>query len=174
MSQMPPPPPPPGASEPDPEGDPRPSDAATPPTDPHAGAPAAATASDDEKLWAMFCHLSAFAALVGVPFLNVVGPVIIWLIKKEEYPLVDDQGKESVNFQITVTIVTLIIGGATGMLGLVSIFPPALCITFPMMMVAGLATIVVVVAALVMVIIAAIEAQKGVRYRYPYCWRIIQ
>jgi uncharacterized Tic20 family protein len=51
----------------------------------------------DARLWGMFCHLIAFSGYV-VPFGSVLGPLIIWLIKKDEMPFVDDQGKESLNF----------------------------------------------------------------------------
>ena len=54
----------------------------------------------DERMWAMFCHLSSFA--------HIFGPLIIWLIKREEMPLVDDQGREALNFQISITIYALI------------------------------------------------------------------
>ena len=52
-----------------------------------------------ERTWALFCHIGALAGFI-FPFGNIIAPLVIWLIKKEEYPLVDDQGKESVNFQI--------------------------------------------------------------------------
>jgi uncharacterized Tic20 family protein len=50
-------------------------------------------------MWAMFCHIAAFAFFI-FPFGNILGPLVIWLIKKETYPFVDEQGKESLNFQI--------------------------------------------------------------------------
>ena len=57
----------------------------------------------DERNLAMFCHLAALAGYL-MPFGNILGPLIIWLVKREESPIVDDQGKESLNFQITWTI----------------------------------------------------------------------
>ena len=54
--------------------------------------------------WAMGCHLAALALYIGIPFGNIFGPLIIWLIKKDEIPLVDEQGKESLNFQISLIL----------------------------------------------------------------------
>ena len=55
-------------------------------------------------MWAGFCHLAALAGYVVPMVGNIVGPLVVWLMKKEEYPLVDDQGKESINFQISILI----------------------------------------------------------------------
>ena len=66
--------------------------------------------SKDEKMWGMFCHLSALAGYIGIPFGNIIGPLIIWMVKKEQFKFVDDQGKESLNFQITITIAAFIAG----------------------------------------------------------------
>jgi len=51
--------------------------------------------SKEECTWALFCHLS------GIMF-GLLGPLIIWLIQREKMPFVDDQGKEALNFQLTV------------------------------------------------------------------------
>ena len=52
----------------------------------------------------MLCHLAALSAFVGVPFGHVLGPLVVWLIKRNEIPMVEQQGKESLNFQISMTI----------------------------------------------------------------------
>ena len=62
----------------------------------------------DERTWAMLCHFSAFFIFLPFPFSNILAPLIIWLIKKEEMPLLNDQGKEVVNFQLTMTICIII------------------------------------------------------------------
>ena len=54
-----------------------------------------------EKQWGMFTHLAALAVFIGIPFGSIIGPLIIYLIKKDEYEFVNDQGKEVLNFQIT-------------------------------------------------------------------------
>lgn len=106
----------------------------------------------DARLWAMFAHLAGLAFLLPVvPIVGgVIGPLIIWLIKKEQYPFVDDQGKEALNFQITM----LIYGVAAGLLMMV-------CVGFILLP-------AVIIADIVLVVLAAIKANDGIRYRYPY------
>ena len=126
----------------------------TPPPPP-SGSPSA-----DERQWAMFAHLSAIvAALVGLSFL---GPLIVWLVKKETMPFVDDQGKEALNFNITVMIVFAILWVLTFVtLGI------GIILTGPLMFVVG-------IGALVLVIIAGMKANEGVAYRYPFTLRLIK
>ncbi|MFP5304044.1 DUF4870 domain-containing protein, partial [Cobetia sp. SIMBA_158] len=57
--------------------------------------------------WAMLCHLSAFAGFI-VPFGSIIGPLIIWLIKKDEMQMVNEHGKKALNFQITMAIAYII------------------------------------------------------------------
>jgi uncharacterized Tic20 family protein len=109
----------------------------------------------DERQWALLAHLSGLIAsfLGGMSFL---GPLIIWLIKKDQSAFVADQAKEALNFQIAVTIalfVSFAIGAAT-------------CIGFLLIPVVGIGS-------LVFAIIAAMEANKGVVYRYPYTIRLV-
>ena len=56
-----------------------------------------------ERQWALICHLSALSGYV-IPFGNLIVPIIIWSMKKEEMPMVDRHGKEVINFQISMTI----------------------------------------------------------------------
>jgi len=65
---------------------------------------------NQEKTWGLFCHLAAFGFFVFPAFGNILGPLVIWLIKKDESPYVDQQGKESLNFQISFTIYAFIAG----------------------------------------------------------------
>ena len=109
----------------------------------------------EARTWGMIAHLSSLAGLV-IPFGNFVGPLIVWLMKKDQMPFVDDQGKESVNFQITVTIAALV-AGLTICIGIGLFLLP-----------------IVAVAAIVMAIIAGIKANEGVRYRYPFTLRLIK
>lgn len=111
--------------------------------------------SSDERMWAMLCHLSAFAGYL-VPFGNVLGPLIIWLIKKDQYAFVDDQGKEALNFQISIMIWAAI----SAVLCFVLIGIPLL--------------IAVIIFSIVMTIVAAIKANGGEAYRYPLTIRLIQ
>ena len=111
--------------------------------------------SKDERTWAMLCHFSAFAGLI-FPFGNFLAPLIIWLIKKEELPFVEDQGKEVLNFQISMTIYLLI----SGILCIILIGIPIL--------------IGLVIFCFIITIIAAISANDGTPYRYPINIRFIK
>jgi hypothetical protein len=108
----------------------------------------------DERMWAMFCHLSMFSGHF-VPFGNILGPLIIWLIKREEMPLVDDQGKEALNFQISIMIYVII------------------CIPLMFVLVGIPLLIAVVIFNIVVTIMAAIKANEGYEYRYPLCIRFL-
>ena len=111
--------------------------------------------SKDERTWAMLCHFSAFAGLI-FPFGNFLAPLIIWLIKKEELPFVENQGKEVLNFQISMTIYLLI----SGILCIILIGIPIL--------------IGLVIFCFIITLIAAISANDGKAYRYPMNLRLIK
>ena len=111
--------------------------------------------SKDERTWAMLCHFSAFTGLI-FSFGNFLAPLIIWLIKKDELPLVEDQGREVLNFQISMTIYFLI----SGILCIILIGIP---------IVIGL-----VIFCFIITIIAAISANDGKSYRYPMNLRLIK
>jgi uncharacterized Tic20 family protein len=114
----------------------------------------------------MFAHLSALAGgLVSSWFggLGVfVGPLVIWLLKREEMPFVDDQAKEALNFNITFAAIAL----ALVVLGVVT-FGIGFILTLPLLVVAG-------VAWLVLTIVAAVRANEGKTYRYPFSLRLIK
>ena len=133
---------------------PPPAPQAVPPATP-PGAPIA-DSSKDEKMWAMLSHLTALSGFLVVPFGNVIAPLVIWLIKKDTMSFVDDQAKESLNFQITLTI---------GML--ISAVLTLLCVGYILLL--GLW-----IAGIVFVIIAALKANEGVKYRYPFALRLIK
>ena len=110
----------------------------------------------DEKQWGMFTHLSALAALVGIPFGNVIGPLIIYMIKKDEFEFVAEQGKNVLNFQISWSIIFVI--SAILIIAVVGIF---LLIGFG-------------IAWLVFVIMGTIAANKGESYKYPLTYKFIK
>ena len=116
---------------------------------------AESSVSADERLWGMIAHLSALAGFI-IPFGNIAGPLIVWMIKKDAMPFVDDQGKESLNFQITVTIAAIV---------------AAVLIVF---LIGFLLLPAVGLAALVFTVIAGIKANEGVAYRYPFTLRLIK
>lgn len=117
----------------------------TPPT----AAPVSAVSQDD-KTMAMLCHLLGLLT-------SFVGPLIIWLIKKDQSRYVDEQGKEALNFQITMAIGWIV----------AAVLTPVACIGVLLYPVVGIANIV-------FCIMACIAANKGEPYRYPVCLRLIK
>lgn len=109
----------------------------------------------EERTWAMLCHFSVLSMFV-FPFGNILAPLIIWLIKKEEMPFVENQAKEVLNFQISITIYLIV--AALLIIILVGI---------PLLIGIGIFNIVIT-------IIAAIKANEGKNYRYPINLRIIK
>ncbi len=101
-----------------------------------------ATSSED-RLWATLAHLSIVAVAL-------IGPLVIWLVKKDDSAFVEEQAKEALNFHITVMIASFV-----------------LLITF-------VGPIIIGIGALVYGVIAGVEANKGVCYRYPYTLRLIK
>ncbi len=110
--------------------------------------------TQNERSWAMFCHLSAFAGFI-IPFGSLIGPIVVWSIKKDQYPLVDDQGKESINFQISMLIYFI-----------VSAILIILLIGIPLL-------IALFFFKLIITVVAAIKANEGVSFRYPLTIRFI-
>lgn len=111
--------------------------------------------SSSERTWGMLCHLSAFGLFVFPAFGNLIGPLIIWLVKKDESTFVDDQGKEVLNFQISATIYLFVTG-----------FLSFLLIGIPFLVALGIFWFVIV-------IVAAVQANEGKPYRYPLTIRFI-
>ena len=101
------------------------------------------------RTWGMVCHLAGLAGLVGIPFGSIIGPLVIWLIKKDEYPYVDEQGKKALNFQISWTIWGII----CGLLILIFIG----IILLPILLIAWL----------VLTILGTIKANNGEPWTYP-------
>ncbi len=110
----------------------------------------------DARRWAAICHLGGFAAYTAIPFAGVLAPLIIWLIKKDESAYIDDQGKEAINFQITMGILFFI---ATLLL-----FVVIGCFIIP----------VLAIAHIILMIMAALAASEGKTYRYPFALRLIK
>ena len=122
--------------------------------------------SAEERQWAMFAHLSALAgglltsAIGGWGFF--IGPLVIWLMKKDTMPFVADQAKEALNFNITVSgifVILLILSLLTLGIGFL--------VTAPIMLIIG-------IAALVFILIAAMKANQGIAYRYPLTLRLVK
>jgi uncharacterized Tic20 family protein len=112
--------------------------------------------SPEARRWAMLCHYSAFCWFLVPMIGNVIAPLILWQLKKDADPFIDQQGKEALNFQITFSLWLVICGVLAWIV-----------IGFPLMVLVSLV-------ALVLVIIAGIRANEGKPYRYPFCWRLVK
>ena len=126
-------------------------------TNPDSGSTTSAPGvpSQDERTWGMLAHLSAFAGFI-VPLGFVIGPLVVWLIKRDQSAFVADQGKEALNFNISVLMALAVCGA------LVFIFIGILL---------GVALFIFWLA---VTIIAGIKASEGIRYRYPFALRLVK
>ena len=110
----------------------------------------------------MLCHLSALAGYV-VPFGNVLGPLLVWQTKKNEFPSVEVHGKAALNFQLTVLIALFVGIIAAVLLSFV-------CIGFLLFPV----VIGIALCGLIFAIIAGIKANNGEAYRYPWSLTLVK
>jgi hypothetical protein len=116
-----------------------------------------------ERRWAMFCHLSGLAGLS--PLLPVIGsvvaPLVVWQLKADEFPFVDEQGRRAVNFQLSM-LLYVTIGTIICIASLVGVFLiPVVFIVFALVNV-------------IFVLTAAVKASRGRHYRYPISIRFFK
>ena len=115
----------------------------------------ASSSSSEIRNWCVLCHASALAGLFFHFFGHLLGPLIVWLLKRNDAPEIDAAGKESLNFQISMLIYDII----AGILCLVLIGIPIL--------------IGLWILNTVLVIIASVKTSQGEAYRYPFTLRLI-
>ena len=113
------------------------------------------TLTREERNWAMLSHLSALSGYIGIPFGNIIAPLIIYLMKKDESPFVADQARESLNFQISMSIYAVISG------------------VLVLILIGFLLLAAVWVAGVILTVIASVKAANGEGYRYPLTIRLI-
>jgi uncharacterized Tic20 family protein len=113
------------------------------------------TVTKDERNWAMLSHLLALVGYFVVPLGNVIAPLIIYLVKKDESPFVAEQARESLNFQISLCIYALISG------------------VLVIILVGFLLLGVIWVGGVILTLIASVKAANGEAYRYPFTLRLI-
>ncbi len=131
--------------------------------------------SSEEKNWGMACHLSVLVGFAFPVIGFVLGPLMVWLMKRDEMPFVADQGKESLNFQLTVICVLAILGVlfvTSFAVALIPILGPV--IFFLSSMICGLSSSAIGIAAICSAIFAGVKAGEGKTYRYPYIYRFIK
>ncbi len=109
-----------------------------------------------ERQWGAIAHAAAVLGIL-LPMALVLGPMIIWMIKRNESPFVDAQGKEAVNFQLTILVTS-----------------------FVLILLAGITKIFFIISAVVLAVgmifgaVAALNVYKGKDYRYPFAVRLIK
>ena len=118
--------------------------------------PPAPSTSSDVRTWCVLCHASALLGLFFHFLGHILGPLIVWLMKRGDSPEIDAYGKESLNFQISMLIYNVIAG--------------VLCLVLIGFVILAILHIL----NLVLVIIASIQASEGKFYRYPLAIRLIK
>jgi uncharacterized Tic20 family protein len=108
----------------------------------------------EERSWGILLHLSGLTGMV-FPFGNLIAPLVLWLIRKDQSTFLDDQGREVLNFQISFSIYIII--------SAVLIFLLIGFVILPLVLIAGV----------VLMIIAAIRVNEGTWYRYPLIFRVL-
>jgi uncharacterized Tic20 family protein len=112
--------------------------------------------TENERTWGMLAHLSALAGLVLPMIGNVLGPLAVWLARRDDSAFVAAHAREALNFNITVLIAAVI------------------CMMLMLVFVGFLLGTALFVAWLVLTLIAAIKASEGAPYRYPFALRFIR
>ena len=114
------------------------------------------TSSRDVRTWNVLCHTTALSGFF-VPWAgHILGPLIVWLAKRTDSPEIDENGKESLNFQISMLIYNVIAG--------------VLCLV----LIGFIILAILHILNLVLVIVASIQASEGKFYRYPMTIRLIK
>lgn len=147
--------------------------------------------SSNARQWGMWCHLASLAWLLfPVRFISLVAPLLVWITKRDEHPFVDEQGKESLNFQLSMLLYELAISivcgiaafiifgsaffaaptvGASESAGFALFAGLGLLILAPLILL-GLLGIFAAIAA----VVAALKASEGKVYRYPITLRFLK
>jgi uncharacterized Tic20 family protein len=108
----------------------------------------------ETRNWALACHLGGLAIFTGIPFGNILVPLVIWLLKRNADPFIDRHGRESLNFQVTML--------AYGVVAFLLIFVAIGVLLLPVLLIADI----------VLMVRAAIAASEGRDYRYPFTLRL--
>src|SRR2546430_2127348 len=115
-----------------------------------------ASSHSNVRTWCVLSHASALLGFVVPWAFHILGPLIVWLAKRTDSAEIDAHGKESLNFQISMLIYSLISG--------------VLCL----ILIGFLLLALLHLLNLVLVIVASIQASEGKLYRYPITIRLIK
>jgi len=111
----------------------------------------------EERNWAMGCHLAAFGGYwLSFSFAQLIVPFVVWLIKRNDGDFINDQGKEAVNFQLSLLLYTLI------------------CFILFFVVIGMFLILPLLIFGLICPIVAAVKASDGQAFRYPMCIRFIK
>lgn len=116
--------------------------------------------SESARNYGMFIHLSSFAGLM-VSGMSFLGPLVLWLVRRDEHPFIDHHGKEAINFNLS-----LLLYGVIGVIASIVTFGLGLVVAVP-------AILVFFVVWIATTIQAAIRANRGEGYRYPLTIRFL-
>ena len=130
------------------------------PESPSASTPS--TLSSEERTWALIGHLSAFTFFVTGGIGCIIGPLVVWLIKRDSLPFAADQAKEALNFNITVALAGLVL-----LIFTIVTFGIGVLLAWPL-------AVALFIAWVIFTIIAAVKANEGVSYRYPFALRLVK
>ncbi|MEY2486013.1 MAG: uncharacterized protein QOG67_3199 [Verrucomicrobiota bacterium] len=115
-----------------------------------------ASTQSQVRTWCVLSHASALLGFVVPWAFHILGPLIVWLAKRADSPEIDAHGKESLNFQISMLIYSVIAG--------------VLCL----LLIGFFLLVALHLLNLVLVIVASIQASEGKLYRYPFTIRLIK
>jgi uncharacterized protein len=118
-------------------------------------APGAAP-TENERTWGMLAHLSALVGLLFPLVGNILGPLLVWLTRRDSSAFIAAHAKEALNFNITVTLAGVV------------------CLFLALIFIGLLLGTVLFIAWLVMTLVAAIRASEGVPYHYPLSLRLVK
>lgn len=112
--------------------------------------------SEDERVYATWMHIAGLSSYIGVPFGHVLVPLILWAIKHKESRFIDQQGREILNFQLTITFYLIF--------SYILVF----------LLIGFLFIGVVVLLHIIASIMGAVKTYKGEEFRYPLTFRVIR
>lgn len=111
--------------------------------------------SETERNWAMLCHLSAFAGFF-FPFGGILGPLICWLSRKDDSEWVNVNGRNSLNFELSILLYTVL--------------ALPLCLIILGIPIIGVLWLIKIIS----ITVASIKASKGQLFKYPLLIPFIQ
>jgi len=118
----------------------------------------------NDRTWGTLVHLSSLLGLIiPFPFVNVIAPLVIWMMFRDESEFIDFHGKEALNFQISL-LIYIFVGVILGVILALVLIGFLILAVIPFMILFGV----------IAVIVAAVKANHGIRWEYPVSMRFIK